>query len=204
MNRTQRTITLAMLAIIATLHVNAQEAQTGRTPENDNKEGSAGAWLDDTYWFVPAAYLPALLAVTGGPTIATVSDQTVWHILKYSKGYISGVSATNIGAGWSYMLMVGSVSPDGTVKISFSPLGGANPKDPTTQLITIGDGTFHGTSAHSAFFMQMTSGTASASVTHWARMLPITASDPEWQSLPGYPATGVPDLASLATTVVFQ
>jgi hypothetical protein len=204
MNTTQRTITLAMLAIIATLNLNAQAAQMENTPENASKEGSSGAWLKDTYWCVPTAYLPALLAITSGPTVVTVSDQTVWHILKYSKGYISGVSATNIGVGWSYMLMVGSVAPDGTVKISFSPLGGANPKDPTTQVITIGDGTFHGRGAHPAFLMQMTSGTASASVTHWARMVPVTPGDPEWQSLPGYPATGVPDLASLGTTVAFQ
>jgi hypothetical protein len=193
-----------MLAIIATLNLNAQEGQTENTPENAGREGSPGAGLKDTYWYVPTAYLPALLAITSGPTIVTVEDQTVWHILRYSEGYISGVSATNIGHGWSYMLMVGSMAPDGTVKISFSPLGVANPNDPTTELITIGDGTFYGKSAHPAFFMQMTSGTASASVTHWAMMLPITPRDPEWQSLPGYPATGVPDLGSLQTTVVLH
>jgi hypothetical protein len=33
------------------------------------------------------------------------------------------------------------VTPDGSVKFSFSPLGSANPNDPTTQTITIGDGT---------------------------------------------------------------
>lgn len=85
---------------------------------------TGGDWLDDMYGYVPIAYLPALLAInTSPPRIVTVDDQTVWHIEDYSAGYITGISATNIGFGWSYMLMVGSVTPDGTVKFSFSPLG---------------------------------------------------------------------------------
>lgn len=169
--------------------------------------GSAGGdWLDDTYWYVPTAYLPALLAInTSQPRVVTVSDQTVWHIDDYSSGYVTGISATNIGFGWSYMLIVGSVTPDGSVKFSFSPLGSANPSDPTTQTITIGDGTLdspNGAVTGASFLMQMTSGTAAASVTHWAYMLPIGPSNPEWLSLPGYPTTGVPDLTGLQTTIV--
>ena len=164
---------------------------------------TAGDWLDDTYWYVPTPYLPALLAInTSEPRVTTVVDQTVWHIDDYSGGYITGISATNLGFGWSYMLMVGSVTPDGSVKFSFSSLGSANAADPTTQTITIGDGTLSGQGAGAAFLMQMTSGTAAASVTHWANMLPVTASDPQWLALPGYPTTGVPDLTGLQTNII--
>ncbi len=163
----------------------------------------AGDWLDDTYWYVPTIYLPALLAInTSQPRIVTVNDQTVWHFDNYDAGYITGTSATNIGFGWSYMLLVGSVTPDGSVKFSFSPLGSADPSDPTTQTITIGDGTLNGTVSAASFLMQMTSGTAGASVTHWANMLPLDASDPQWLALPGYPTTGVPDLTGLQTDII--
>lgn len=164
---------------------------------------TAGDWLDDTYWYVPTTYLPALLAInTSQPRIVTVNDQTVWHFDNYDAGYITGISATNIGFGWSYMLLVGSVTPDGSVKFSFSPLGSADPSDPTTQTITIGDGTLNGTASTASFLMQMTSGTAAASVTHWANMLPIDASDPQWLALPGYPTTSVPDLTGLQTEII--
>ena len=52
--------------------------------------------------------------------------------------------------------------------------------------------------------MQMTSGTPAISLTHWARMREVTPADPEWSSLPGYPATGVPDLAELQTPILYR
>lgn len=166
--------------------------------------GSAGGdWLDDTYWYVPSTYLPALLAINASPpVVATVSDQTVWHFDDYSNGYITGIGATNIGFGWSYTLIVGSVTSDGTVKLSFSPLGSANPSDPTSTSVTIGDGTLSGSGNSASFLMQMTSGTAALSLTHWAYMLPVGPDDPEWSSLPGYPAIGVPDLTELQTPII--
>jgi hypothetical protein len=176
-----------------------------------NREGSTappvfeGSWLADTYWYVSTQYLPALLAFnTSEPHIVRVQDQTVWHITDYSDGYISGISTSNIGSGWSYTLMVGSVTPEGAVKLSFSPLGDANSNDPSTQSITIGDGLLQGKGAGATFLMQMTAGNASASLTHWAVMHPITPADPEWSSLPGYPTTGVSDLTGLQTTIVYQ
>jgi hypothetical protein len=165
---------------------------------------SPGGWLKGTYWYVPGAYLQAELAITSGPRIVSVGDQTVWHFTGYSHGYIYGIGATNIGAGWSYSLIVGSVTPDGTVKLSFSPLASGNPKDPTTQAITIGDGTLQRKGDRAMFQMQMTSGTASVSLTHWASMYPVTPKDPEWRSLPGYPNTGVGDLPGLNTQIKFQ
>lgn len=163
----------------------------------------AGDWLDDTYWYVPTAYLPAAYAINSStPIVATVADQTVWHFDTFANGYIDGICAANVGFGWSYMLIVGSILSDGTVKLSFSPLGAANPDDPNTTAITIGDGTLTGTGGDAIFTMQMTAGNAAVSVTHWADMLPITSSDAAWYSLPGYPETGVDDLTGLQTTIV--
>jgi hypothetical protein len=53
-----------------------------------------------------------------------------------------------------------------------------------------------------AFLMRMTSGTASASVTPWAYMLPVTPNDPAWRSFPVRPTTGVRDLTGLQTPIV--
>jgi hypothetical protein len=190
----------AALCFLACLtYLGGAQAPEGSLPENQ----SPGAWLTGTYWYVPTAYLPAMLAVTSGPRIVPVSDQTVWHFAGYFQGYIYGIAATNIGVGWSYSLMVGSVTPDGSVKLSFSPLASANPKDPTTQAITIGDGTLRRMGNRASFQMQMTSGTASVSLTHWASMYPVTPREPEWHSLPGYPTTGVPDLTELNTPIAF-
>lgn len=165
-----------------------------------SEEGEGIDWLAGTYWYVPPENLLALRALnTAEPVIEALKDQTVWHITNAENGYIAGVSATNIGKGWAYNLMVGSVSPDGAVKISFSSLGAASPGYSGTATMTIGDGSLFVDGDDIAFLMQMTSGGAPSSVTHWAYMLPVTPDDPEWSSLPGYPETGIPDLEELNT-----
>lgn len=156
--------------------------------------------LTGTTWYVPPAYLPAFRAInTAEPRIAALVDQTVWRFHHCADCYVTGISATNIGDGWSYNLMAGSVAPDGSVKISFSPLGAAGGQ--TSQTITIGDGTLGEKDGKRAFLMQMTAGSAASSVTHWATMMEATPRDPEWRALPGYPDTGVPDLTGLSTPI---
>lgn len=49
--------------------------------------------------------------------------------------------------------------------------------------------------------MQMTTGTAAASVTHWAYMRQVTRADPQWHSLPGYRSTSISDLKGLRTHI---
>jgi hypothetical protein len=49
--------------------------------KHDSISATVGFWLTDTYWYVPALYLPALLAINASePRIVTVQDQTVWRI----------------------------------------------------------------------------------------------------------------------------
>ena len=95
---------------------------------------------------------------------------------------------------------VGSAEPHGQAQ--FSPRSDANSADPSTQSITFGDGTLLGDGAEAEFLMQMTTGTPTISLTHWARMLPVTPADSEWSSVPGYPTIGVPDLTALQTSIV--
>ena len=157
-------------------------------------------WLERSYWYVPAAYLPALHAVNGDPPqVRTLIDQTVWFFQHSRAGYLVGTSATNIGAGWRYMMIVGSVAPGGRVKLSFSPLASARERDPPPP--TIGDGGVSEDEAGAAFLMQMTSGTAGMNVTHWAYMRAVTPTDPQWSSLPGYADTGIADLDGLRTPI---
>lgn len=157
-------------------------------------------WLQGSYWYVPDACLPALQAVNvRQPHVRTLVDQTVWYFQQSRSGYLVGTSATNVGSGWTYMLIVGSVVPGGAVKLSFSPLdenGGRAPPPPT-----IGDGMLIEDEAGPAFLMQMTSGTTSMNVTHWAYMRQVAEADPQWLSLPGYPDTGIPDLAGLQVPI---
>ncbi|HWA92450.1 MAG TPA: hypothetical protein VG889_20610 [Rhizomicrobium sp.] len=150
--------------------------------------------FEKTYWYVPPRYLPALLAGTApAPHAKPIVDQTVWRFQRCHGGYLTGMGATNIGNGWSYMMMIGSITPAGLVKISFSPLDTSS-----SGAITIGDGSFDG----KVFVMQMTSGSASLSVTHWAHMAQLKPTMPEWHALPGYADTGVPDLTGLETPIV--
>lgn len=55
-------------------------------------------WLTGTYWCVRPDFLSALEASnTASPTIQPLVDQTVWRFGKCLDGYLTGISATNIG-----------------------------------------------------------------------------------------------------------
>jgi hypothetical protein len=41
------------------------------------------SWLEGTYWYVPAADLPAMQYDATRNTLAWIVDQTVWHITGY-------------------------------------------------------------------------------------------------------------------------
>ncbi len=141
--------------------------------------------LENTYWYVPTPYLAALALVNGGdPTMAPLVDQTLWHITGVVDGYVIGEVATTVGSGWTYATLVGSVTPDGSVSFSFTEQDGVT--DPT-----IGHGTMVEKDGAWYFEMQMTSGSGSASVSHWAYMAEVKPGDRAWDMLPGYSSTGV-------------
>src|SRR3712207_4789688 len=81
------------------------------------------SWLAGTWWYCPAPNLPAVLLLNGpdGPTTLTVQDQTIWHFRTAIGGYLIGDCATNIGGTWTYSTIVGSLTPEGGVSLSFTP-----------------------------------------------------------------------------------
>lgn len=160
------------------------------TKQSTSLSADQGQWesLEDTYWYVPTPYLPAVVLVNTDPTrFETVVDQTVWHITKVFDGYVIGEVATSFGGGWIYSTLVGSITPSGAVSFSFTP------EDPDSD-ITVGIGSMVAHAGEWFFEMQMTTGSGSASVTHWAYMAETDPDERSWYSLPGYPGTGIEDL----------
>lgn len=154
------------------------------SPPTDN-----GRWefLEDTYWYVPVPYLPAVVLVNLDPAqTGEVVDQTLWHITSVVNGYVIGEVASNFGGGWGYSTLVGSITPDGAVSFSFTPTSGAD--------LTVGNGTIVLKEGAWFFEMQMTTGSGTASVTHWAYMAQSLPGDRAWLSLPGYPDNSIPEV----------
>ena len=157
--------------------------ETASPPTDD------GRWdfLVDTYWYVPVPYLPPVILVNlDPPQTAMIVDQTLWHITSVENGYVYGEVASNFGGGWTYSTLVGSITPDNAVSFSFTPASGSD--------LTVGAGTLVREEGAWFFEMQMTSGSGSASVTHWAYMAQSLPGDRAWESLPGYPGDSIPEV----------
>jgi hypothetical protein len=158
--------------------------ETASPPTDD------GQWefLEDTYWYVPVPYLPAIVLINvDPPQTVPIVDQTLWHITSVENGYVIGEVASNFGGGWSYSTLVGSISPDGSVSFSFTA------DDPDSD-ITVGIGTMVLDEGAWFFEMQMTTGSGTASITHWAYMAESLPGDRAWDSLPGYPDNSIPEV----------
>lgn len=136
-------------------------------------------FLEDTYWYVPTAYLGAF-AASGGSVVPLV-DQTLWHITDVVEGYVFGEVRTTLGEGWVTSTLVGSITPGGTVSFSFAEGTG----------LTIGGGRMVEKDGDWYFEMQMTTGSGALSVSHWAYMAEVEDGDRAWDSLPGFTGTGV-------------
>lgn len=136
-------------------------------------------FLEDTYWYVPTAYLGAF--ASGGGSVIPLVDQTLSHITGVVDGYVFGEVRTTLGNGWVTSTLVGSITPDGSVSFSF-----AEGTD-----LTIGTGRMVERDGDWYFSMQMTTGTGAANVSHWAYMAEVEDGDRAWDSLPGYTGTGV-------------
>ena len=145
--------------------------------------------LDDTYWYVPDAYLKAYLYLNGAQLPAL--DQTVWHLrmARDPDRYVFGRSVVsffpaNPPAGYqpSYGCnrMLGSIAPSGSVYISFIPTSSAN-----DTAVTTGLGSFGKFKQGWAFEMQMGSGNPDVLAAHWAYMVQCERGDPCFSSLPG-------------------
>jgi PEP-CTERM putative exosortase interaction domain len=134
---------------------------------------SPSDWLADTQWYVPAANLLAYL--TPGSDLSTpipIGDQTLWNITSASGGTFTGESSatlTILGQDTvSTSSMSGIVTPEGQVRIVFTPNG-----ESAGGPVTVGIGQVRNFVGGRFMEMQMLTGTGSAYVTHWAYMAQV-------------------------------
>jgi hypothetical protein len=161
-------------------------------------DSSRWSWLGEnggTYWYVPTENLLAFRWETSTPQDAKpVKDQTVWHIQRYENGYIFGPIVVKLGLiPRLCQYLIGSVTPDGRVYISFNSLQTIPTGTPS---LTTGIGQLVRVGREWAFNMQMASGSSSSQVTHRALMRQCTPADACWTSLPGVQRTLAELLAS--------
>jgi hypothetical protein len=148
-------------------------------------------WLENTYWYVPADYLLALVSSPTRRSPIPASDQTVYHIVGYSGGYFWGPTAVTYtppggssASGPSCLQLVGSVTPEGRLHLTFTllPAGGKATSDSAP---TVGIGTM--TPKQGAWSMENQMSTVAAGrvlLTHWAYMYQCKAAEHCFADLP--------------------
>jgi hypothetical protein len=150
-------------------------------------------WLADTYWYVPKQYLLALASSPALQAPIPVLDQTVYYIKNYAGGYFWGTTAvsyrrpgSSASDEVSCLQLVGSVTPQGTVHLTFTLLPtGTTDSSPSSQP-TVGLGTM--TPQHYAWTMENQMSTVAVGdllLTHWAYMYQCKPHEPCFAELPG-------------------
>jgi hypothetical protein len=148
-------------------------------------------WLNGTTWYVPTSGLPAYIYTPLQNTITPVQDQTVYTITGYRNGYFWGRTAGQVGTNdISCMSLVGSVTPEGSIYLTFTPFPFSPGDEPT-----IGVGTMVRKSGKWTMQNQMSTGTPSLQLGHWAYMVQTNPDSASWSSLPGV-GVSVPEFMS--------
>lgn len=159
---------LAGLLAVQTTGALAANSEPAPTPKR-------WAWLEGTAWYVPNANLLAIMTSPDSPAVIPLRDQTVYVIDGYRDGYFWGVSRAQFAAPGgprrvapddddpTCNRLVGSVTPEGTLNLSFAAMDGADRERVT------GVGTMRKRGGAWAMELQMTTG-ETVQVTHWAYM----------------------------------
>jgi hypothetical protein len=179
----------ALLAVL--LVIQASMAAGTTTASGPPSPSQRWAWLaadGGTYWYVPQAGLPAYRWRTSDPASASqVSDQTVWHIERFENGYVFGPVVGQLDdQAPQCQYLIGSITPDGRVYLTFTSTGGSGSPSLTTgigEVIEDTDGP--------VFQMQMATGSSQLQVTHWARMTQCREGQSCWNALPGLDDTSI-------------
>jgi hypothetical protein len=153
------------------------------------------SWLANTYWYVPTNNLSAVIS-TGDGQVVPVLDQTVFQITHYRDGYFWGNATAQYGAnsaGPSTSFMIGSVTPQGRVLLSFT----ANTSSGTT--VTSGFGVMQRKFGQWTMENQMFTPGGTIQIGHWAYMVQTHPGLPSWNSLPGV-GVSVPEFLSEAAS----
>lgn len=145
------------------------------------------SFLRGSKWYVPSSTLPAMEMNLKNGKVSGVVDQTVWNITGYRYGYFWGTTAavfTRQGTGSvspevSCASMLGSVTPDGQIYITFVGQG-----QKSTLGAVRGIGTLKPISGGWRFQMQMSTGTTSV-LAHWSYMMQCKPGQACQAKLPG-------------------
>ena len=152
--------------------------------------GARWQWLAHTYWYVPTQYL---LAIASSPALKTpipLSDQTVYYISNYAGGYFWGTTAVSYSrsgssadsSGVSCLQLVGSVTPEGKVHLTFTLFGSSG----SSSEPTVGIGTMTRQGSRWTMENQMsTLAVGDLLLTHWAYMYQCKQTEPCFAELPG-------------------
>jgi hypothetical protein len=157
-------------------------------------------WLEGTYWYVPHDYLLALASSPALKSPIPVSDQTVYHIARYEGGYFWGTTAVSYSPPRgssapevSCLQLVGSVTPEGQVHLTFTLLPSQTTAGGSDSAPTVGLGTMTRQRAGWTMANQMsTAAVKDLLLTHWAYMYQCRPSEPCFAHLPGV-AVSVPE-----------
>jgi hypothetical protein len=150
-------------------------AATSHRSELPGPTASRWAWLTNTYWYVPNPNLSAVVFDPSTGALASVQDQTVYHISGYRNGYFWGETVTQLGqSAPTSSALVGSVTPQGRLLLSFTSSGNS---------IT-GYGVMTRKAGGWTMENQMFSITSDAQVGHWAYMVQTRPGMRSWASLP--------------------
>jgi len=177
-------LVVASTLVLATIGFCYGAPTNGASP---GQGSSRWSWLGEnggTYWYVPQENLEAIMWQTAAPAnYAPIEDQTVWHIESFANGYLFGPLVVKF-AGYPPLCqyMIGSVTPSGSVYISFNAVQTIPHGSPS---ITTGTGDMVKQAGAWTFNMQMASGSSETQISHWAFMQQCTASQPCWSDLPG-------------------
>jgi hypothetical protein len=141
------------------------------------------SWLNDTYWYVTPDDLPAVATDLTTQQHEPVLDQTVWFIEGYAHGYFWGKTFVQLmGRPRLCLHLVGSVTPEGAVLITFTLVLPQLPPELTQK--TTGIGRMRLVHGEWRVEMQMTTGITTL-VTHWAYMKQCQEGEECNQRLPG-------------------
>ena len=136
-------------------------------------------WLAGTFWYVGEQDLPAYLFDTRTQSGGMVPDQTVLRISESRNGYFRGTAVVEIAMSRSSFTILGVVTPDGSVLLTFLP------NDPVG-VETTGTGRFTYVGRELTMLNQMSSNPSErVRVLHWAYMRLTKPGDASWDKLPG-------------------
>jgi len=152
-------------------------------------------WLKNTYWYVPEQNLLAIRSDPETGQIEQVYDQTVFQITNFLGGYFWGKVVVQLmtGTGSSpaaadppvmCFQLVGSVTPEGSLYLSFSPTPTSHRSRQQNNTPTVGAGVMRLKDDKWTMELQMASGTSQV-VSHWAYMAQCASGEDCMQQLPG-------------------